>query len=186
MRPLRFAINVTLDGCYDHMAGEVSESLHRHHTANITRADALLLGRVTYGMMELAFRGPAAPGTRVEWMEPFAQAMDAAKKYVVSKTLTHVNWNSELVTGDLGDAVRKLKAQPGNGLFLGGVQLALALTELGLIDEYEFIVHPVVAGHGPTLFEGLSKRVDLQRVGSTEFDTGAVALRFVPRPKKSP
>ena len=115
------------------------------------------------------------------WMEPFARAIDAAKKYVVSSTLDRVDWNAELVRGDLGKAVTELKRQPGKGLFTGGVKLPLALADLGLIDEYEFVVQPIVAGHGPTLFAGLSKPIDLKLVSRVEFGSGAVAMRYVPR-----
>ena len=111
----------------------------------------------------------------------FARTIDAAKKYVVSSTLDRVDWNAELVRGNLGEAVRQLKQEPGKGLFTGGVTLPLALAELGLIDEYEFIVHPRIAGHGPTLLAGLSKPVDLKLVGRLEFGSGAVAMRYEPR-----
>jgi dihydrofolate reductase len=114
-------------------------------------------------------------------MEPFARTIDGARKYVVSSTLDRVDWNAELVRGDLGPAIQQLKRDPGKGLFVAGMKLALALTELGLIDEYEFVVHPRVAGHGPTLFAGLSKWVDLKLVSRLEFDSGAVALRYEPR-----
>ncbi|MFF9043749.1 dihydrofolate reductase family protein [Streptomyces parvulus] len=181
MRPLRYSINLTLDGCCDHRAIVPYEAMHRHHTENIARADALLFGRTTYRMMEEAWRPPAPPGPRPDWMEPFARTIDAAKKYVVSSTLEQVDWNAELVRGDLAEAVRRLKAEPGDGLFTGGVMLPMALTELGLIDEYEFVVHPRIAGHGPTLFAGLSKYVDLRPVGRTEFESGAVATRYVPK-----
>ena len=186
MRPLRYAINVTLDGCCDHRAGSPDEELHRYWAEAIARADALLFGRVTYEMMEAAWRLPAGTGARPEWMadwmEPFARTIDAAKKYVVSGTLDRVDWNTELVRGDdLGEAVRRLKREPGEGLFVGGVTLPLALAELRLIDEYEFVVHPRLAGHGPTLFAGLSKHVDLRLVGRREFGSGAVAMRYEPR-----
>ena len=184
MQPLRFSINVTLDGCCDHRAIVPDEALHRYHTENLARADALLFGRVTYKMMEDAWRAPARTGVRPEWMqpwmEPFARTIDAAKKYVVSSTLTQVDWNAELVRGDLEKTVQQLKRQPGNGLFVAGVKLALALTELGLIDEYEFVVQPQLAGHGPTLFAGLSKAVELKLVSRLEFSSGAVAMRYEP------
>ena len=179
MRPLRYSINVTLDGCCDHREGIADEELHRHAAESIAQADALLFGRVTYEMMEAAWRGPDPE--RPDWMEPFAQTIDAAKKYVVSSTLDRVDWNAELVRGDLGKAVQQLKQQSGKGLFTGGVKLPLALAELGLIDEYEFVVHPRVVGHGPTLFAGLSKRVDLKLVSRLEFASGAVAMRYEPR-----
>src|SRR6187431_996658 len=180
MRPLRYSINVTVDGCCDHRAGVVDEDLHRHAVENLNRADALLFGRVTYEMMEEAFR-PAWSGAMPDWMEPFRRTIDAAKKYVVSSTLDRVDWNAELVHGDLAAAVQQLKQQPGKGLFTGGVKLPLALAELGLIDEYEFVVHPRIAGHGPTLFAGLSKPLDLKLVSRLEFASGAVAMRYEPR-----
>src|SRR5918997_2256156 len=181
MRPLRYSINITLDGCCDHRAGLTDEELHRHWAESLAQADALLYGRVTYEMMEAAFRLPARTGVRPEWMEPFARTIDAAKKYVVSSTLTHVDWNAELLRGDLAEAVQQLKRAPGKGLFVGGVKLPMALAELGLIDEYEFVVHPRLAGHGPTLFAGLSKHVDLKLVSRVELGSGAVAMRYVPR-----
>ena len=185
MRPLRYSINVTMDGCCDHRAIVPDEELHRHAAEIIAQADALLFGRVTYEMMEDAWRSPAEMGARPDWMEvwmePFARTIDAAKKYVVSSTLDRVDWNAELVRGDLGKAVQQLKRESGKGLFVGGVKLALSLTELGLIDEYEFIVHPRLAGHGPTLFAGLSKHVELKLVSRLEFGSGAVAMRYEPR-----
>jgi dihydrofolate reductase len=185
MRPLRYSINVTLDGCCDHRAIPADEDLHRHAAENIDQADALLFGRVTYQMMEAAWRLSAQTGARPDWMkdwmEPFARTIDAARKYVVSSTLDRVDWNAELVRGDLGEAVQQLKRESGRGLFVGGVTLAMALAERGLIDEYEFVVHPRLAGHGPTLFAGLSKYVDLKLVGRLELASGAVALRYQPR-----
>jgi len=185
MRPLRYSINVTLDGCCDHREGIADEDLHRHAVENLARADALLFGRVTYQMMEAAWRLPAQAGARPDWMDPwmmpFARAIDAARKYVVSSTLDRVDWNAELLRGDLGKAVQQLKREPGKGLLTGGVRLPLALAELGLIDEYEFVVQPILAGHGPTLFAGLSKRIDLKLVSRVEFGSGAVAMRYEPR-----
>jgi dihydrofolate reductase len=181
MRPLRYSINVTLDGCCDHRAILPDEEMHRHHAENLARADALLFGRVTYEMMEAGWRQPVPTGARPEWMEPFARTIDVAKKYVVSSTLDRVDWNAELLRGDLGEAVVQLKRQPGKGLLTGGVRLPLALAELGLIDEYEFVVHPRLAGHGPTLFAGLSRLIDLKLVSRQEFGSGAVAMRYEPR-----
>jgi dihydrofolate reductase len=181
MRPLRYSINVTLDGCCDHREIPADEDLHRHAVENLEQADALLFGRVTYEMMEAAFRPQARTEARPDWMEPFARTIDAAKKYVVSSTLDRVDWNAELVRGDLGNAVQQLKRESGKGLFVGGVKLPLALAELGLIDEYEFVVHPRLAGHGPTSFAGLSKRIDLKLVSRLEFSSGAVAMRYEPR-----
>ena len=182
---LRYSINVTLDGCCDHREGIADEELHRHAARNLEQADALLFGRVIYEMMEAAWREPAQTGVTPDWMEPwmlpFARTIDAAKKYVVSSTLDRVDWNAELVRGDLRKSVEQLKRESRRGLLTGGVTFPLALAELGLIDEYEFIVHPRIAGHGPTLFAGLSKRLDLNLVNQLEFDSGAVALRYESR-----
>src|SRR3954469_8284792 len=193
MRPLRYSINVTLDGCVDHRAGSTDEELDRFWAEKLAQADALLFGRVTYEMMQAAWRWPAdgrRPEWMAEWMEPFARTIDAAKKYVVSSTLppAQVDWNAQLLEttgpGGLAKAVGQLKRQSeaaGKGVFVGGVTLPLALAELGLIDEYEFVVHPRIAGHGPTLFAGLSTHVDLNLVSRLEFDSGAVVLRYEPR-----
>jgi dihydrofolate reductase len=184
MRPLRYSINVTLDGCVDHRAGNADEELHRYWAEKLAQADALILGRVTYEMMEEAWRfSPTGerPDWMPDWMEPFARTIDAAKKYVVSSTLDHVDWNAEFLRGDLGEAVQGLKEEPGKGLSVGGVKLPLALAELGLIDEYEFVVHPRLAGHGPYLFAGLSAYIDLRLVDRLELTSGAVALHYEPR-----
>ncbi|MBX3173752.1 MAG: dihydrofolate reductase family protein [Gemmatimonadaceae bacterium] len=180
-RPLRYSINVTLDGCCDHRAVIPTEDTHRHALEGIARADALLLGRVTYQMMESAWRLSTRTVEMPAWTDPFAHTIDAARKYVVSNSLSWVDWNAELIRGDLADAVRKLKQQPGKGLATGGVTLPMALAELDLIDEYEFVVHPRIAGDGPSLFAGLSKSVDLSLVDRVELGSGAVVLRYEPR-----
>ena len=186
MRPLRYSINVTLDGCCDHRVMIPDEELHRRATDTLAEADALVFGRVVYEMMEAAWRPVAETGVKpdwmADWMVPFARTIDAARKYVVSDTLDRTDWNAELVRGnDLERTIRQLRQQPGRGLLAGGVKLPLALAELGLIDEYEFIVHPRIAGHGPTLFAGLSKMVDLKLMSRLEYGSGAMALRYVKR-----
>ena len=178
MRPLRYSINVTLDGCCDHRVMIADEALHQNAAANIEWADALLFGRVTYEMMESAWRLPPPPGAWPEWMMPFARTIDASKKYVVSSTLDRVDWNSELLRGDLRAAVERLKREPGRGILVGGVTLPKTLAEWGLIDEYELVVHPRIVGHGPKLFDGLSTLVDLKLVSRDEFPSGAVAMRY--------
>jgi dihydrofolate reductase len=184
MRPLRYSINVTLDGCCHHEAGLApDEESMRYWTAEMERADALLFGRVTYEMMESAWRKPATgmwPDWVNDWQMPFAEAIDGAKKYVVSATLDAVDWNAELVHGGLEQAVRRLKQEPGEGLWVGGVTLPLALADLGLIDEYEFVVQPILAGYGPTLLAGLRERIQLELVDRREFRSGAVAVRYRP------
>lgn len=185
MRPLRYSINVTLDGCCHHEAGLApdAESM-AYWTDAFRRADALLLGRTTYAMMEAAWRRPAS-GQWPDWMQawevPFAEAIDGARKHVVSSTLDEVDWNAELVTGDVGSAVRRLKQEPGDGLWVGGVTLPTALADLDLIDEYELLVHPVVAGHGPRLLDGLGDGIELEPVGRRALGSGVVATTLRPR-----
>lgn len=178
MRTLRYCINVTLDGCCDHrvpLRADELDDMHTFHLKSIQRADGLLFGRVTYEMMEAGWR-PPAPGA----MEPFGRVIDKAKKYVVSSTLKSVDWNAELVHGDLKQAVRKLKADPGKELLVGGLTLPRALAELGLIDEYEFVVQPRLVGHGPTLFDGLSTPIELKPVSRLELPSGLFVTRYKP------
>ena len=180
MRRLLYTINVTLDGCVDHRAVDATEELHAHAASVLAGADALLFGRVTYQMMEGAWRAPHSDAMPAETQQ-FARAIDAAEKFVVSSTLASVDWNAQLVTGDLADAVRRIKDGPGDYVYVCGVQLPTALADLGLIDEYEFVVHPTVAGHGRRLFDGLSHPLDLTLTGAEEWRSGAVARRYVPR-----
>lgn len=189
MRPLLYSINVTLDGCVDHNAGSADQGLrqealratHHHAIESMGRADALLFGRVTYQMMEEAWRLETRTMIMPDWTEPFARTIDGMKKYVVSSTLDRVDWNAELVRADLAEAVQALKQAPGKALFTGGVRFPMALAELDLIDEYEFVVQPIIAGHGPSLFAGLSEAIDLKLVERIELSSGAVALRYQPR-----
>ena len=176
MAPLRYSINVTLDGCYDHLAVVPDEELHRHAAQTLSQADTLLFGRVTYEMMRSAF-GPGAPSET----DLFAQAIGPIRKHVVSSTIQSLDWDAELLRGDLADGVRRLKEQSATGVYVGGVTLPLALAQLGLIDEYEILVHPRVAGRGPALFAGLSAPLDLELVSQDRLGSGAAVLRYVPR-----
>ncbi len=178
---LTFSMNVTLDGCVDHQEGIADEETHAFFTELLDRGGAMLWGRVTYEMMESYWpavaRGdePAPPALR-EW----AVKLDAKPKYVVSSTRTDYTWtNSHHLTGDLATAVRKLKDATPAGVLLGSHRLATQLDQLDLIDEYKFLVHPRIAGHGPTLFEGRlpgTRRLDL--VSTTPLRCGAVAMHF--------
>ena len=181
MRPLRYAINITLDGCVDHTAGIPNAETHLHAASHFEWAEDAIFGRVIYQMMEGAWR-PAAEGKPAEWIQdwmlPFARAITATRKHVVSSTLPQVDWNAELVRGDLEQTVRALKAKPGRGILTGGVMLPLALARMGLIDEYEFVVQPRIAGRGPTLLAGLHDMIDLELTGRKEFSNGAIALQY--------
>lgn len=195
MRPLRYSINVSLDGCVDHAstAFRPGAEVHQHAADWLAGCDVALFGRVTYQLME-AWR-PDEDGRLADWVEPwmesFARTIGAIRKVVVSATWSdrgpgprspdHRDWNTEVVGGaDLESTVRTLKEQPGDGIALGGVTLPLALAQLGLIDEYQLVVHPVIAGHGPRLFEGLTAPLDLRLVRRTELGHGVTANVYVP------
>lgn len=178
MRPLRYSINVTLDGCVDHRSVIPDEEMHRYATRQIEAVDAIILGRTTYEMMETGWRDPAQVAQLPEWMHSFADAIGAIKKYVVSSTLTSVDWNAEIVRSDLKATVERLKQEPGGALAVGGVQVPLALANWGLIDEYEFVRHQRIAGYGPTLLAGLTAPIDLREVGRTVYESGTVATRY--------
>lgn len=185
MRKLRYSINVTLDGCVDHRAIVPDEELHRYHAESLKQADALLYGRVTYQMMEEGWRKVAETGVAGEgmpdWVVPFAKVIDVAKKHVVSNTLPSVDWNADLIRGEgLREAVLALKQQPGRELLTGGVTLPLALAEMGLIDVFDLLVLPHIAGHGPRLMDGLSRGAPLKLVERRELASGALALKYLP------
>nr|WP_154923777.1 dihydrofolate reductase family protein [Microbacterium testaceum] len=181
---LRYAINVTLDGCVHHEAGlpPNAESM-AFWTDELRRSDTLLYGRVTYELMEGAWRRPEA-GEWPEWMDAsevaFSEVMDPMRKVVASTSLQAVDWNAELITGDVVEAVRVLKEQPGRGIALGGVQLPTTLAAHGLIDEYTFVVHPMIAGRGPRLLDGVDVKLEL--VERREFRSGASVQRYRPAP----
>jgi dihydrofolate reductase len=185
MRPLRYSINITLDGCGSHEVGVPDEHSHQYAAKSVAESD-LLFGRKTYELMEF-WRPLAQPGAEVPegmepWMMGFAPVIDKAKKYLVSNTVKQVDWNTELLQGDLKSAVQAVKQQPGKPLLTGGINLALQLAELGLIDEYEFVVQPRIAGRGPYVFAGLSKVTELKLVDRVEFPSGsAVVMRYVPK-----
>lgn len=181
-QPLRYAINVTLDGCCSHEEGlpPDGESM-AFWTDELRRSDTLLYGRVTYELMQGAWRRPAS-GEWPDWMDDsevaFAEVMDPMRKVVASGTLDAVDWNAELISGDVANAVRRLKEQAGRGISLGGVRLPAALAAAGLIDEYTFVVHPMIAGRGPRLLEGVDDTFEL--VERRDFRSGATMQRYRP------
>lgn len=180
MRPLIYSINTTLDGCIDHREGSPDPESHQLAADWLARADALLLGRVTYELMEQAWRPPASDAFP-DWTQPFARTINQIPKYVASTTLTSVDWNAELLTGDLRETVLDLKNRPGGPLGLGGSTFATTLAGWGLIDEYQFVVHPRVAGHGPYLLAGLPRPLDLTPIARHDLASGAVATTYRPR-----
>jgi dihydrofolate reductase len=178
---LTFCINLTLDGCVDHREGIADDETHPFFTQLMDDAGAMLWGRVTYEMMESAWpafaRGEveAAPAMR-EW----AIKLEAKPKYVVSSTRKDFPWtNSHHLTGDLRTGVQALKDATPDGVLLGSGKLATALDRLGLIDEYRFLVHPRIAGHGPTLYQdGLESTRRLELLSAAPLRNGALAVHY--------
>jgi dihydrofolate reductase len=183
MGVLTFGLNVTLDGCIDHTQGIVDDALHDHWTELMDRSGAMLFGRNTYELMEAAWptvaRDESAPRAMREW----AQKLEAKPKYVVSTTRSHFPWrNTTKVEGDLREAIVALKAKTDRGILVGAPKLALALEELGLVDEYRIVVHPVLSGRGPTLLHGLSSARHLELLSTKAFTSGAQALHLRRKP----
>jgi dihydrofolate reductase len=178
---LTFCINVTLDGCVDHREGIADDETHAFFTRLMDECGAMLWGRVTYEMME-SYWPAVARGEREAppAMRVWAVKLEAKPKYVVSSTRTDFGWtNSHHITGDLRARVQKLKDDTPAGVGLGSGLLATELDRLDLIDEYKFLVHPLLAGHGPTLYEsGLSSTRRLEMVSATPLRNGAVALHY--------
>jgi dihydrofolate reductase len=178
---LTFSINVTLDGCVDHREGIADDETHAFFTRLMDESGAMLWGRVTYEMMESAWpaiaRGDVeAPPSLREW----AVKLEAKPKYVVSSTRTDYPWtNSHHIDGDLRTGIQRLKSATPAGVLLGSGKLATELDRLDLIDEYRFLVHPMIAGHGPTLYEnGLLSTRRLELVSAHQLRNGAVAMHY--------
>lgn len=179
---LTFCINVTLDGCVDHLEGIADDETHPFFTKLLDESGAMLWGRVTYEMMEvfwpLVARGevPDAPPFIRQW----AIKLDAKPKYVVSSTRKDFPWtNSHLLDGDLRTNIQKLKDANPAGVLLGSGKLATELDRLDLIDEYKFLVQPRITGHGPKLYEtGLPSTRKLELVSSKPLNNGAIAVHY--------
>lgn len=181
MARLQYSINVTLDGCCDHQAIVPYPEMHQFW-ADVVGNASVLYGRVTYKMMEEAWRPIAESGKVPEgmedWVLPFAQSIHRSKKFVASTTLAEVDWNARLLQGDLKSAVEQIKRDEDGIISLGGLNLARAVAALGLIDDFIFLVHPRIAGHGPTLFSGLPSPIDMTLKSQRSFASGAIALTY--------
>ena len=181
MGRLTFSLNVTLDGCVDHQEGIADDETHALFTRLLDEGGAMLWGRVTYEMMEshwpLVARGDEqAPPALREW----AVKLEAKPKYVVSSTRNEFSWgNSHHLAGDLRTSVQRLKDATPDGVLLGSGKLAAELDRLDLIDEYMFLVHPRITGHGPKLYEsGLSNTRRLELIEAKPLSNGAVAMHY--------
>ena len=176
---LTFGLNVTLDGCCDHRVGIADDELHDYFTQLMDAAGAMLWGRVTYELMESAWPAVARDENAPRAMREWARKLEAKPKYVVSASRRDFPWNNTFrIEGDLREAVTRLKERFPQGVLVGSPTLSSALERLGLIDEYRLVVHPVLAGHGPRLFQGLEPSRRLELVSTNRLKSGQVALHY--------
>jgi dihydrofolate reductase len=176
---LTFALNVTLDGCCDHREAVADDALLRYYTRLMDDAEGMLFGRATYELMESAWPAVARDPKARPAFRAWARKLEAKPKHVVSRKRRDFPWNNTFrVEGDLRQAIAALKRRTPGGLLVGSPKLSAALEEMGLIDEYRIAVHPMVAGHGPTLFSGLSGSRRLKLVGVTRLKSGVMALHY--------
>jgi dihydrofolate reductase len=176
---LTFALNVTLDGCNDHREMIADDELHEYFTDLMGTAGAMLYGRTTYELMESFWPAVARDEKAPRALRQWAVHLEAKPKYVVSSTRRDFPWsNTFRVEGGLPEAVKQLKESTPRGVLVGSPRLSLALERLGLIDEYRVVVHPVVAGHGPTLFQGLERSRHLALLSTKTLKSGVIVLHL--------
>lgn len=179
MRKLIAAINMTLDGYCDHTAGIADEELHTHYTELLRGAGAVIYGRTTYQLMEGFWPAVVENPTGNKSMDEFAVAIEDVPKVVFSRTLEKVTWkNSRLAKGGVKEEVLALKQQPGKDIFVGSPGLIVATMELGLVDEYQICVHPVLAGKGLPLFRNVNDRMVLKLLKTKPFSAGQITLYY--------
>ena len=181
MRKVIFAINMTIDGYFGHEDMIADDELHEYFTVLLRRAEVILYGRKTYELMVPYWPDVAKSQSGTPADNEFARVFDALEKVVFSKTLKSVEGdNTKIVRANIAEEVLKLKQQPGKDIAIGSLSIASQLSQHGLIDEYHFVVHPVVAGKGPRLLEAVSlkERFQLKLVGSKTFRSGVIALHY--------
>ena len=182
MRSVIFAINTTLDGCCDHTKQFADDETHEYFTDLMREVDLLVFGRITYQLMVPFWPEVAKSQSMTKASNEFAQAFDSTNKIVFSRSLDSAeDKNTRIVRTNLRDEILKLKQEEGKNILVGGVSIPSQLIELGLVDEYRFVVSPIVAGEGRRLLEGVSLResLRLKLVESKIFESGCVALRYL-------
>ena len=182
MRNVIFAINTTLDGCVDHTKQVADDETHEYFAALLREVDLLVFGRITYQLMVPFWPEVAKNQSMTKASNEFAKAFVSINKIVFSRTLDSAeDKNTRIVRTNLRDEILKLKQEQGKNILVGGVSIPSQLIELGLVDEYRFVVGPVIAGEGRRLLEGVSlkERLQLRLVESKIFESGCVALRYL-------
>ena len=178
MRKVVFAINITIDGYCGHETGIADDELHAYFTGLLKQADVEIFGRNTYQLMYPYWHEVAVDQSESKTVNEFARAYDSIAKIVFSTTLKGVEWNNTiLLHSNLREEILKLKKQPGKNIFVGGLNIASQVAQWNLIDEYHFVVHPIIAGKGPRLFEAGGEHL-LKLVASKTFRSGAIALHY--------
>lgn len=178
VRKVIFAINITIDGYCGHETGIADDELHAYFTRLLQDSGVNIFGRNTYHLMYPYWHDVAVNQSESKTINEFARIFDSIPKIVFSTTLRSVEWNNTtLLHSNLREEIMKLKQQPGKNIFIGGLNIAAQVAEWNLIDEYHFVVHPIIAGKGPRLFESVENRT-LNLVGSKTFGSGVVALHY--------
>jgi len=181
MRKLIAAINMTLDGFCDHTAGIADDELHEHYTELLRSAGALIYGRTTYQLMESYWPSVVKNPTGNKPMDEFAVLIDNTPKIVYSRTLQHVDWNHTILKKEfIKEEISELKQQAGKPIFAGSPSLIVTCAQLGLIDEYQLVVHPVILGSGLPLFRNIKDKIDLKLLKTKAFGAGQLALYYEP------
>ena len=180
MRKVIAAFNMTLDGYCDHTSGIPADEIHFHYAKQLEEAGGILYGRTTYQLMEY-WRDVLANPTGEKHMDDFAAAIDRVPKLVFSRSLKSVDWASAmLATREPAEEVNELKQQPGKDIYVSSPSLIVQLTQLGMIDEYQLCIHPVIAGSGLVLFKDIKGKILLKLTGTKVFDFGGVILYYEP------
>ena len=178
MRKVVFAINITIDGCCGHESGIADDELHEHFTGLLRDSGVEIFGRNTYNLMYPYWHDVAVNQSETKVINEFARAFDEMPKIVFSTTLKSVEWNNTtLLRSDLREEIIKLKQQPGKNISIGGLNIASQVAQWNLIDEYHIFVHPIIAGKGPRLFEGINNRT-LDLIETKTFRSGVVVLKY--------
>ena len=178
MRNVVFAINMTVDGCCGHESVIADDELHEYYTGLLRDSDIEVFGRNTYHLMYPYWHDVAINQSESKATNDFARAFDAIPKIVFSTTLKSVEWNNTtLLRSNLQEEIAKLKQQPGKNISVGGLNIVSQLAQSDLIDEYRFLIQPIVAGKGPRLFDS-GKNLTLELIGSKTFRSGIVELRY--------
>lgn len=185
MRKLIAGLNMTLDGYCDHTAGIADDEIHEHYNDVLRNADTLIYGRITYQLMESYWPMIVKEPTGNKSTDDFAVLIDDISKIVYSRTMKDVSWKNSILKNEIvKDDIIALKEQPGKNILVGSPSLIVAMANLGVIDEYQIGVQPIILGSGLPLFKNIRERIDLTLLHSKTFKCGAMMLYYAPGPSR--